>query len=181
MANDDDFLALPDAALLGQCDLHTYKSSGPGGQHRNKVSSAVRLKHRPTGISAHGDESRRQSENKNVALCRLRMNLALQIRRPVDISSPRVPPLLAECIFTPRGGQTPAGIHRIQFGRKDSRFWPVAALLLDILDAFQGKLADAAAYLGITGSNLTSVLESDRHLLAAAQALRKHYNLKQLM
>ena len=60
MGEQPDYLSLDDAALLAQCDLHTYRSSGPGGQHRNKVSSAVRLRHRATGITAHGDDSRSQ-------------------------------------------------------------------------------------------------------------------------
>ena len=53
-----DWLALDDAALLADCDVHIYKASGPGGQHRNKVSSAVRLRHRPTATTAHGDPAR---------------------------------------------------------------------------------------------------------------------------
>ena len=45
----EDYLALDDARLLAQCQVHTYRASGPGGQKRNKTSSAVRLHHRPTG------------------------------------------------------------------------------------------------------------------------------------
>jgi protein subunit release factor B len=37
---------------MKQCQMDTFKSSGPGGQHRNKRESAVRLKHLPTGIIA---------------------------------------------------------------------------------------------------------------------------------
>lgn len=47
-----NFLQLTDEELMGQCELDTFKSSGPGGQHRNKRESAVRLKHLPTGIIA---------------------------------------------------------------------------------------------------------------------------------
>ena len=64
---------------------------------------------------------------------------------------------------------------RLQVGRKDHRFWPVAAALLDILDAFEGRIADAAAWMGITTSNLVSTFQDDRHLLAAAQAMRKKH------
>lgn len=168
-----EYLALDDAALLAQCDMNTYRSSGPGGQHRNKVSSAVRLRHRPTGISAHGDDSRSQHDNKVMALARLRMNLALQLRHPVDPQGGLIPPLVAECIFSPRGPGTD-GLHmRLRVGRKDHRFWAVAAFLLDVLEGFQGRLADAAKMLNVTTSNLGTVLQSDRHLLGAAQQIRK--------
>lgn len=47
-----EYLAMTDEKLMSQCEMDTYKVSGPGGQHRNKRESAVRLKHLPTGIIA---------------------------------------------------------------------------------------------------------------------------------
>ena len=170
-----EFLRLNDADLLHQCDVHVYKSSGPGGQHRNKVSSAVRLLHRPTGTTAHGDESRSQHQNKAAAIRRLRMNIACRLRSPPDLApGGAVPAVVRECLFVPRGGQS-VSPQRLQVGRKDRRFWPVAAALLDILEAFEGRISDAAAWLGITTSNLVSTFQDDRHLLAAAQAMRKKH------
>ncbi|MDY6912863.1 MAG: peptide chain release factor-like protein [Planctomycetota bacterium] len=175
-----DDLSLADEMLLAGCDVHIYKSSGPGGQHRNKVSSAVRLKHRATGLTAHGDGSRSQHENRRTALARLRMNLACRLRRPIDINSAELPPVVAECIFEPRG-RGPQAPRRLEIGRKDRRFWQVGAFLLDVLEACEGRLAEAAAYLGITTSNLAGLLKSERHIFAAAQALRKNHGQKPLL
>ncbi len=69
-------MILPDdAGLLAECDVETFRGSGPGGQHRNKTESAVRLRHRPTGIVAQATERRSQSQNIGVALDRLRVLL----------------------------------------------------------------------------------------------------------
>jgi protein subunit release factor A len=59
----------------------TYKSSGPGGQKKNKTESAVRIKHLPTGIIVTATESRSQLENREQALARLRQRLAARNRR----------------------------------------------------------------------------------------------------
>ena len=46
------YLELTDDELMRQCEMGTFRTSGPGGQHRNRRDSAVRLKHLPTGIVA---------------------------------------------------------------------------------------------------------------------------------
>ena len=165
-------LSRSDEQLLAECDLHTYKSSGPGGQHRNKVSSAVRLLHRPSGVSAHGDDSRSQHDNKRMALRRLRMNIACQIRNGYDPEAP-LPQVVRDCLHTPKKAADSRNLKVLQIGRRDERFWQIAAFLLDVLDARQGRLADVAAQLGVTTGNVTRVLQADRHVLAAAQQVRK--------
>lgn len=49
------------------CDVETFRGSGPGGQHRNKTSSAVRITHRASGAVGMCQEHRSQHENKKVA------------------------------------------------------------------------------------------------------------------
>ena len=121
-----EILKLTDEQLLADCDIHIYKSSGPGGQHRNKVSSAVRLRHRQTGINATANDSRSQHTNRTQAIRRLRMNIATKLRAPIDLES-TIPPLLAECIFTPKkSNPNTEATSRLEIGRKDVRFWAVA-------------------------------------------------------
>src|ERR1700722_12139196 len=78
---------LDEAKLLPQCAVDTYRASGPGGQKRNKTSSAVRLRHLPSDLIVIAEESRSQHENKAKALKRLRCALFLQLREPVTAES----------------------------------------------------------------------------------------------
>src|SRR5438876_7822620 len=78
--NRADWTSLTDAHLLEQCDVDTYRASGPGGQKRNKTSSAVRLRHGPSGLIVIAEESRSQHENRERALRRMREALYLKLR-----------------------------------------------------------------------------------------------------
>jgi hypothetical protein len=170
-----DFLPLDDDALLRQCTVDTYKSSGPGGQHRNKVSSAVRLRHRPSGLMTTGDQSRSQHENKRLALKRLRKEIATSLRAPADLSAPPGAPL-SDCIHTDK--RRPKGPLRLDVGRKDHRFWQVVAQLLDRLEAAEGRAGDASDSIGISTSNLIRIFKSDTTALSAAQGIRKKHGHK---
>ncbi len=59
-----------------EIDIDIYRASGPGGQHRNKVETAVRITHLPTGIVVRSESSRSQSDNKEEALAELKNRLA---------------------------------------------------------------------------------------------------------
>ncbi|MEW6433031.1 MAG: peptide chain release factor-like protein [Myxococcota bacterium] len=64
--------ALTDEALLAECEERFFVAGGPGGQHRNKTETAVRLLHRPTGLVVTATERRSQLQNRGEALERLR-------------------------------------------------------------------------------------------------------------
>src|SRR5437764_13370318 len=106
--------ALSDDQLLAQCSVDTYRASGPGGQKRNKTSSAVRLRHGPTGLAVIAEESRSQHENKAKALKRLRQALYLYLRDAPDPDHPDRAGIVSE-------GKLPASL-------KSLFFWPATAI-----------------------------------------------------
>ena len=71
--------------LARECVFTKGRVSGPGGQHRNKVETAVFVTHTPTGIEAHAGERREATVNRAVAIKRLRLNLATQVRMGVPV------------------------------------------------------------------------------------------------
>jgi protein subunit release factor B len=90
-----------DEALLAECDVVPFKSSGPGGQHKNKTLSSVRLYHRPTGLVVIGRRERSFLRNLKDALGRLREKLERllvepKVRRPTKPSRRAVEARLRE-------------------------------------------------------------------------------------
>src|SRR5690349_15639587 len=83
-----DWQSLSDDELFAQCEFDRYRASGPGGQKRNKTDSAVRLRHRPTGLLVTAADSRSQHDNRARALKRLRAALAYDLRQPTEGSPP---------------------------------------------------------------------------------------------
>jgi protein subunit release factor B len=75
-------LALPDAALLLESEETFFVAGGPGGQHRNKAATGVRLVHPPTGAAVTATERRSQAMNRAAALARLRDRLRVLSRTP---------------------------------------------------------------------------------------------------
>src|SRR3954453_23818076 len=141
-----EWTALTDEQLLAQCAVDTYRASGPGGQKRNKTSSAVRLRHPSSGLIVIAEESRSQHENRAKALRRLRQALYLRVRDEL-LAGELTPELLARrAVYAGARGQD----GRLDLGRKDARFWPAVGVVLDVLQATGGRVSEAAAVLGIS-------------------------------
>jgi hypothetical protein len=158
--------ALDRDVLAAECDFRATRRSGPGGQNRNKVETAVILTHRPTGIRAEASERRTQGENRRVALDRLRIKLALTVRRPMTPGG--------EAHFRPsalwrsrcRGG-------RIVINPEHADFPAILAEALDVLDALGDDPRGAAAALGCSPSQLIQLLKEEPRALAQVNARRR--------
>ncbi|MDP3766413.1 MAG: peptide chain release factor-like protein [Dehalococcoidia bacterium] len=162
-ARRNEWLRLEDAALLKQCREERYRASGPGGQRRNKVETAVRLRHGASGVTAQAEESRSLQENRVRAVRRLRERIALELRAPLDLESPAMP-----SEFTALRG--PNGTLRVN--PKNPAYAIVTATVLDALAAAEGSYAVAGRALGVTTSQVLRLLRSDPHAWRAAELVR---------
>lgn len=80
-----------DDDLLRECEIDTFRSSGPGGQHVNKTESAVRLRHLPSGLMVTSQQERSQHRNKALCLQKLRKKIEKLNYRPVKRVPTRIP------------------------------------------------------------------------------------------
>jgi hypothetical protein len=146
--------------------VDTYRASGPGGQKRNKTSSAVRLRHPPSGLIVIAEESRSQHENRAKALQRLRQAFYLRLREELPADELQ--------------GQNLRGLEDFGSflrnpGRKDPRYWPAVGLVLDVLQARQARVSEAAAVLGLSTGNLIDFLQSNDKVWEQANQMRARF------
>jgi hypothetical protein len=131
------------------------------------VESAVRLTH-SSGIVANAADDRSQHINKRKALARLRILIAHNMRRPVNLDEPFDDDMLA--------GLLP-WTSAPYIGAKNPLRPRAEQLLLDVFDACEGSVGDAAAYLGGSTGQLSKVLTKETKLLEAANAIRQSRGL----
>lgn len=150
---------IPVEKLLADVRQRVTRRTGPGGQHRNKVQTAVVFVHEPTGISAEASERRSQQENRVVAIRRLRLALALGHRTPACAG----PSLLWQSRV--RGG-------RLVVAAAHDDYPALVAEALDHLMAHGLAMPAAAATLGVTASQLAGLFRKEPQAWTALHRLR---------
>ena len=163
MLTRDELLGLDDDTLLQHCHQGTYRSSGPGGQHRNKTDSAVRLSLMEGAVVASSADHRSQHRNRAEALRRLRIALALECRLPV-----------------PPGPDTELWTGSWALGRKDRRYAGFLSHVLDVLEHNEWAVGEAARALGISTGKLVRILSHDPQAWNAVNKARGKIGLVNL-
>ena len=161
---------LEEADLLKHCDIEIGRVSGPGGQHRNRVDTAVFIRHIPTGVEAQGTERRSQIENRRNAIKRLRRKLATHVRTLASREHHDCSPL-----WTRRRQGNKMCVN------PDHEDYPaLLAEALVVVVARRYDLGGAAGLLGITMSQLSRLINHDKGAFARLNKGRESCGLPPL-
>ena len=150
-------LKLPDSELLELCEIQAYKGSGPGGQHRNKTNSGVKLKLSAgeEQLAVYSCDDRSSHINKLLALKKLRLKIALLMREE--------PPVQIPFAF-------PGTIGKIS---ADNKLYP--EFIADVLDRIKvsgGDLGEASKMWNLSKSALGKIIFADKKVLEIFQKIR---------
>ena len=156
-----------DDGLLAACAVERIRRSGPGGQHRNKVETGIRLRHHPTGLTSQATERRSQAENLKSAVVRLRWELVLSIRQPVDDGTGVSPLWKSRC----RNGS-------VKVNPRHDDYPLLIAEALDVLAHYGWDAKRAAEQLDCTTSQLVRLLGDEPRVFAYVNAQRKSAGLR---
>lgn len=155
--------AMPVEKLLDECRVQRTRGSGPGGQHRNKVETAIVVTHLPSGLTGKASERRSQHANREQALFRLRVQLAIHVRcRVQGAPSP---------LWKSRTSGGSAG--KITIAPVHDDFPALLAEALDYLQDCDGNPAAAADRLGLSTSQLIKLLKLEPLAWQALNESRK--------
>ena len=158
---------IPIDQLLQQCDVQRTRASGPGGQHRNKVETAIVIRHRSSGVVGQASEKRSQAANRDRAVFRLRVNLALAQRRISDDATELIDELWSARIQS----------GKIHINEAHDDFPAMLAVALDVLHHCDYDGAQTAKLLDCTTSQLVKFLKKEPAALAQVNRQRSESGL----
>ncbi|MBT3340863.1 MAG: peptide chain release factor-like protein [Planctomycetes bacterium] len=168
--------ALPADLLERETHVERTRASGPGGQHRNRVQTAIRLRHEHSGVLAQANERRSQHENLKVAYFRLRVNLAIEFRTPLTDSA-----FVSPGEYQPsEPWQSRLRKGRIKVNPTHADFPGVLAEVLDRLRIDQDDISRTATAFGVSVSQLVKFLALEARALQNLNARRKTAGLNPL-
>lgn len=159
--------ALSPDVLQARCQETRTRRSGPGGQHRNKVETAIVLFDPQTEISAEASERRSQADNRRMAIFRLRLNLAIGFRLegfPDDAPS--------------EGWNTRCRNGRISINPSHDDFPSLLAEALDRIVACDWDVSAAAEQLHATTSQIIRLLKHEPRAMALVNRERQSRDLR---
>lgn len=155
----DELLELSDERLLKQCRSDCFRSTGPGGQHRNRNDTAVRLTLQEyPAITAEADESRSQHKNRSEAVKRLRLAIAYGLRSE----------------------DAEAWTGDMKLNARNPVYPTFIATIVDALALHGYQLSRAAEALGTTTGQLNKAMDRDARLWQFVNRERQKLGLKAL-
>ena len=160
---------LPESLLLEQCLVRRTRHTGPGGQHRNKVETAIEIVHTPTGITTFAAERRSQEANRQVAVFRMRLLLAIRLRA-------------VECteVIPSQLWSSRCRNQRISCNETHEDFPTLLAEALDAVDAKEYDVRRAAAALGCSTTQLVRFIAKNSEAWTSVNAERVSRGLNRL-
>ncbi len=147
--------AYDDQRLIAESEIRKARRSGPGGQHRNKVETAVIIHHRPTGVTAEANERRTARDNRRVALFRLRLKLAVEFRETVDQESKPSPLWISRC----RNKKIAVNSSHVDFPA-------LLAEVLDMISFSNHDMTKTADYFECSSSQLVKLIQKEPQAFA---------------
>jgi hypothetical protein len=158
---------LPIETLARDCEVSRTRRGGPGGQHRNKVETAVVITHRPTGLRGEAGERRSQAQNLAMAWQRLRVSLAVEVRSTEIAES----------------GASALWLSRVRAGKiaVSNEHADYPALLAEVLDALQAadwNVPQTVERLAVSASQLVKFLQSEPRAIALLNNVRRERGQK---
>lgn len=154
-------LQLDQEQLKNACSITRTRRGGPGGQHRNKVETAIVITHDASGISAQAGEERSQHANLTTAIARLKVNLAIGVRSD---PLPTAPSALWKSRVKNR---------RIAVSRSHADYPIILTTALDALALAENDIVAAAKFLEISTSQLIKFFKIHPQVFDHVQRTRR--------